>query len=258
MDGIAHVRDEMKRLRHAAQAHQGTGQSAQDPLMNQQIGEVLSEAYGHANRLTQRCASELSRSQADGCLSSDLAELKGAFSRHAEAVHQASHGAADASKCWRDLEDATQQRRKLEAELMKWQAVRRSAQARKAAVQKAIQRERALSEQWLKLREAETRLELPLIDFDIERGSIRLGDPPPEGVALPTTSLTEAVRTIAVEFGEDGNLLRAEPHPSLNLQKEAALAVKLNDIARLLTRVWCCLCKAMEDKTPGKMEVDSF
>lgn len=72
------------------------------------------------------------------------------------------------------------------------------------------------------------------------RGTIVLGS----GCAIAD----EAVRTVTVEFGKDGELISVTPHSSLNLQHEAAEVVKQDDLPALLTRVWHRICDPPEKR----------
>lgn len=91
--------------------------------------------------------------------------------------------------------------------------------------------------------EEEFKLGLPKITFDDSAGTVTLGYP----AAMPTPSEENvAVRTVLVRFDEQGKLVAAEPHHSLQLSAEAKHSVEQDDIARLLTLVWDRICQQSE------------
>jgi len=86
-------------------------------------------------------------------------------------------------------------------------------------------------------------LGLPRITFDDSAGTVTLGWPP--RIAAPSND-NIAARTVSVEFDEQGRLVRADTHPSLELSAEAKQSVETDDLARLLTLVWDRICQYAE------------
>jgi len=86
-------------------------------------------------------------------------------------------------------------------------------------------------------------LGLPSITFDDAAGTVTLAWPP----CMPVPSGDDvAVRTVSVDFDEQGALVRAHPHPSLELWAEARHSVETDDLARLLTLAWDRICQQAE------------
>merc|ERR1712136_507149 len=91
-------------------------------------------------------------------------------------------------------------------------------------------------------------LGLPRIEFDRDRGVVILGPADTDGTEPGVFCGGTAIRTVAVQHDVSGKLVRAEPHPLLQLWNEATTAVETDDLARLLTLVWDRLC----EQSPGR------
>lgn len=96
--------------------------------------------------------------------------------------------------------------------------------------------------------EEEFGLGLPIITFDDSAGTVTLGWP--SSMSVPSDD-DVAVRTVSVEFDEQGRLVRAQTHATLQLYDEAATSVDTDDLARLLTLVWDRVCQQSDGLQPG-------
>jgi len=101
--------------------------------------------------------------------------------------------------------------------------------------------------------EEEFGLGLPVITFYDSAGTVTLGWP--SSMSIPNND-DVAVRTVAVEFDEQGRLVRAETHASLQLCDEAATSVDADDLARLLTLVWDRVCQQSDGLQLGSAASD--
>jgi len=88
-------------------------------------------------------------------------------------------------------------------------------------------------------------LGLPRITFDDSAGTVILGWPPRTPVPRGDDV---AVRTVSVNFNEQGQLVDARVHPSLELWDEASLSIEKDDLARLLTLVWDKVCQLSDGR----------
>jgi len=171
--------------------------------------------------------------------------------KSAESLQRASAGALnsteDARQCWNSQEQNELRKNRLEAELRSLESQQRQHQTRINAFLKEEQREKALTEKLLQLQHAELQLGLPQLEIDHHRGVCCLGDVPRTGELQNPDVEMEALRSIKVNFDEEGTLLHAEPHPALGLSKCAEQAVAQQDFAILPTMVWNHLCEAGED-----------
>lgn len=218
--------------------------------MVQDLEVFSSSFYGGfgSHRFLGKLMSERLRDRHEAAMDADL-DLQ--TEKSAERLLKASAGAfssaEEARQCWNSLEQAELRKSRLQAELRSLQSQQRQHQTRIHAFVKEEQREKALTERLLQLQHAEMQLGLPHIDIDHRSGICYLGDPPATGEVPQRDGRdgeTEALRSIKVEFDEEGTLLHAEPHPSLGLENCAAQAVAQQDFAILPTMVWNHLCDA--------------
>jgi len=109
--------------------------------------------------------------------------------------------------------------------------------------------ERVTKEECCKIDELKAQSQLledfgfPRISFHDGRGLVILSTPNEEKSLAP-----EELRSVKVDFDDAGNLVRAEPHPALDLWNEATISVEKNDLARLLTLVWHKVREQSEDQ----------
>jgi len=223
-------------------------------IHNQLLSDVK-EAYRQARQFHEQCAQELQEAEDAGLDPDAGLDLDLGGEEAAEEIRQASaqafRGAEEARRYWMSREEGCSKKRRLEAQLRSLESQKRANQARAGAFAKEEARERALADSLEKLQEAEAQLGLPRLELDQTRGVVLMGEPP---VAGEMGTETEALRTIQIEFAEDGKLLRAEPHPVLGLERAATKAVQQDDLGALLTMAWGRLCDAAA--APGSEDLD--
>jgi len=123
----------------------------------------------------------------------------------------------------------------LQEEIARLEAQLSSTNVRAKDKQKLVETESGLAKSEQAVAEAEWGLGLPHIHFDAARSMLILEGPDGD-------SQTEAMRTVVVEFDQEGRLTRATPHSDLGLQLAGEEAVRDNDLPRLLTYVWSNVC----------------
>eukprot|EP00930_Biecheleria_cincta_P059463 TRINITY_DN45199_c0_g1_i1.p1 TRINITY_DN45199_c0_g1~~TRINITY_DN45199_c0_g1_i1.p1 ORF type:complete len:324 (+),score=96.27 TRINITY_DN45199_c0_g1_i1:52-1023(+) len=214
--------------------------------LNSQLVKELAEATRKASDLYEQCQHDLkdaeSAQQAAGA--ADL-DLQLGANRVVEALGQsdqaAVRGAQEARQLWAAREEMASRRRRLEQEIRNAEEQRRQNLRRTAALAKEQESEQRRIESFEQLLEVEEKLGLPKLVIDHARGVALLGEPlGPEDQELCGDE-AEAIRTIQVEFDQDGTLLKAEPHPALGLQQVASKAIARQDFGLLATHAWARL-----------------
>eukprot|EP00933_Yihiella_yeosuensis_P039695 TRINITY_DN3380_c3_g1_i1.p1 TRINITY_DN3380_c3_g1~~TRINITY_DN3380_c3_g1_i1.p1 ORF type:complete len:353 (-),score=93.30 TRINITY_DN3380_c3_g1_i1:265-1323(-) len=218
--------------------------------LHNQLMHDITEANKEAQQLYEQCKFELTESdlnhRGEDC-DADLDLRLGADAAAAElgqANAEARRGATEARRFWTSTEQVASLKRKLQWEISKSESRRRQDQTRADAFKNQEARERRQAEKIEELLQAEAQLGLPRIHFDRSRGVVQLGEAAAPG---EMSDETDALRTVQIEFGDDGKLLRAEPHRSLGLERSAAKAVDDEDLPGLLTLAWTRLCEGWED-----------
>jgi len=218
-----------------------------------QLLKDLTEASRRATALHETCAHDLREAELGGAgVPVDLDLQLGASGTAESLEHCADESgrfSEDAQQLWAAKGDAAVKRRRLEADLRRLEAQKRQHQARTGAFARELEREGQMIQSLLQLQEAEAQLGLPRLEIDHERGVALLGEPPGTDEVE-----AEALRTIQIQFDEDGTLRKAEPHPALGLQRFAAKAVECQDFGMLPTLAWGRLCDAAAD--PGPEDLD--
>jgi len=169
--------------------------------------------------------------------------------RLAEAAEQSWRGAEDARNFWMSKEEVANKRRRLEAELRQYEHQKRGHETRAGSFAREEAHETSIIDSIVKIQRAEAELGLPRLEIDHARGIALLGEPPREGEEDADAD-SEAMRTIQLEFAEDGTLLRAETHPALGLQRFDSKAIAKQDFGMLPTLAWKRLCDAATDEGP--------
>jgi len=169
--------------------------------------------------------------------------------RLAEAAEQSWRGAEDARNFWMSKEEVANKRRRLEAELRQYEHQKRGHETRAGSFAREGAHETSIIDSIVKIQRAEAELGLPRLEIDHARGIALLGEPPREGEEDADAD-SEAMRTIQMEFAEDGTLLRAETHPALGLQCFDSKAIAKQDFGMLPTLAWKRLCDAATDEGP--------
>lgn len=195
----------------------------------------------------------------------DMSEMGAEFSQHAgegedldlcPAWANGPHceAAADAQRETEELVRITDQRQResekrqhFEAELQSLELELKKVQARSKTYRQQQKQAFQCVDSLEKLHEAHLQLGFPDITFHEVAQS---GGASQCTVVLSGSGVSadEAVRTVMVKFGPDGDLSSATPHASLGLQQEAAAAVKCDDLSALLTMVWHRICEPTERK----------
>lgn len=228
---------------------------AREEQLCSQLLNDIQEAYKQCRQLHEQCSQELREGELSERLTAmddDLDLVLGADETAAhldQAAGDCFEGAENARSLFRAREEAAVMRRRLEAELEMYEAQNRSNRARAGAFKREESRERAHSDSIRQLQEAEAQLGLPRLEIDHIRKVALLGEPP---AAWESSTETEELRTLHIDFTDDGKLIRADLHPALGLQTAAAKAVANDDLAALLTTAWARLC----DATDGLGESD--
>lgn len=214
--------------------------------VNCHLVKELAEATRKASDLYEQCQQDLKDAEAAQQSPSvgDL-DLQLEASRFADALGQsdqgAVHGAQEARQLWAAREEIISKRRRLEQEIHIAEEQRRQNVRRAAALAREQQSEERRIESYEQLLEAEEKLGLPKLVIDHARGVALLGEPLGPADQEPCGDEAEAIRTIQVEFGQDGSLLKAEPHPALELQQVASKAIARQDFGLLATHAWARL-----------------
>lgn len=139
-------------------------------------------------------------------------------------------------------------RRRLQQELWSLEREQTKQEAKLAELGRLEEHERRQIESLSSMAQLSESLGLPRIEFDRDRGVVILGPADTDGTEPGVFCGGTAIRTVAVQHDVSGKLVRAEPHPLLQLWNEATTAVETDDLARLLTLVWDRLC----EQSPGR------
>lgn len=218
----------------------------EEQLCSQLLNEIEA-AYKQCKQLHEQCSQELREGELSERLTAmddDLDLVLGADETAAhldQAAAESFEGAENARSLLHAREDAAVKRRRLEAELQMYESQNRSNRARAGAFKREESRERALADSIRQLQEAEAQLGLPRLEIDHIRKVALLGEPP---AAWESSIETEELRTLQIDFADDGKLIQAVPHPALGLETAAAKAVINDDLGALLTTAWARLCDA--------------
>eukprot|EP00929_Paragymnodinium_shiwhaense_P108241 TRINITY_DN74569_c0_g1_i1.p1 TRINITY_DN74569_c0_g1~~TRINITY_DN74569_c0_g1_i1.p1 ORF type:complete len:344 (-),score=99.75 TRINITY_DN74569_c0_g1_i1:272-1303(-) len=221
--------------------------------------EQVVEATNSNRRLFEQCQRDLESVQqadADGIMPMDIcgdAGRDGSQGVHGQAVREA--GIATQEVATRFLKvngEMATRRQALEQELAHLREQQRLDQRRARYFEKLTQEEIVQCGHLERLLMAEDQLGLPRYYFDDARSVVTVCAPESEalsataGIADFLRNIREDIRTVEVKYDEAGRLLHAEPHPSLGLDAEAAIAVERDDLGRLLTSVWAQMLRAAQ------------
>lgn len=220
--------------------------------VHKKLHRSLAEAFDEAREAASSCSRELDMLQSQ----QDLAEIGAdqhvgegedldlcpswANGPHSEAAEDARRGTNELSRVSSLREGELEKRARLEFEVQCLEKELKQAQDRTGSCQQEYQEHKLGADNMDMVRENLLQLGFPEITFTdcgtvVLSGRSAIGD-------------DEALRTLAVEFGEDGQLTRATPHTALGLQREAAEAVKRDDPQWLFTLAWHRICDPAEQK----------
>lgn len=229
----------------------------QEEEVHKQLHASITEAYDAALE-AQRSGSmalDLLNSQQDGA---ELAYHMGegedldlcppwANGPHNEAAGETMRGLHELQRVTSAGQQEAQKRNLLEAEVQRWELQLKQAKARKLHYQQQHKEAKDCADSLDKINKAQIELGFPSVTFN---EAPQRGDTSECRIVLsgPGTSADEAIRTVNVVFGKDGELTHATPHLSLGMQREADESVKRDDLPRLLTMVWHRICDGKRRK----------
>jgi len=220
--------------------------------VHKELHRSLADAFDEAREAASSCTRELDMLQSQ----QDLAEIGAdqhvgegedldlcpswANGPHSEAAEEARRGTDELSRVASLREVELVKRSQLEFEVQRLEQELKQAQDRTGSCQQDYKQHKSCADSLDMIRENQLQLGFPDITFTddgtvVLSGHSAIGD-------------DEALRTLAVDFNEDGQLTRATPHTALGLQREAAEAVKRDDLPWLLTLAWHRICDPAEQK----------
>jgi len=211
--------------------------------LHKQIAEAFDEAreaYGTGKRelemlRSQEDLSEMGQHMGEG---EDL-DLCPSWENgpHSEAAEDSRIRTDELASVVSARQQEAQKKAGLEAELMQLEHELKQAKARSTTSQQQHKQAAECADSLEKINQAHLQLGFPQITFhevDAGKSDVVLGD--------DSAGVDQALRTVRIEVGKDGELTRALPHPALVLQHEASEAVKRDDLPYLLTLAWHRIC----------------
>lgn len=167
---------------------------------------------------------------------------------HSEAAEAARRGTSELAEVMSLRQHEARKRDNLEAELQELENEFAQVKARSKTWRQESKEAFECANSLETVHQAQMELGFPKLTFLEET---RFGDGSRCDVVLMggAASTDEALHTVGLEFGKDGELTRATPHAALGLQREAGEAVKRDDLPWLLTMVWHRICEPSERKT---------
>lgn len=216
--------------------------------LHKQIAEAFDEAreaYSTGKRelemlLSQEDLSEMGQHMGEG---EDL-DLCPPWANgpHSEAAEDSRIRTDELASVVSSRQQEAQKKSCLEAELLQLEHELKQAKARSTTSQQQHKQAADCADSLEKINEAQLQLGFPQITFheapktggDAGQCDVVLGD--------DSAGIDQALRTVRIEVGKDGELTRATPHPALVLQHEASEAVKRDDLPYLLTLAWHRIC----------------
>jgi len=164
----------------------------------------------------------------------------GESSKETTALGQRSEeDARQAAACLEDgfQEESVKRRRLDNEEYMQLLTWHRENTATRAELERLEAREKTRIEALEELARREVELGLPDLEYDDAIGAIIICDPREGRAGSILSGLSKELRTVQVNYDDDGRLTRAQTHPSLKLDFECQRAVLDDDVAPLLTKV---------------------
>jgi len=220
-----------------------------------QLYRSIAEAFEEAREAANTCYRELEMLQSQQDLSEAGAEVgQRAFEGedldlcppwtngpHAEAADNARRGTDELARVASLHQREMEKRTHLEFEMQWLETQLKKAKDRSStSIQQQKEAHECIKSMEI-LCQAQLDLGFPDISFNDPAGTVILSGSAAAGVE-------EALRTVHLEFGKDGRLLRVAAHADLGLQREASEAVKHDDLPAFLTMVWHRICDPAEQK----------
>lgn len=228
--------------------------------------ELLSTQCAENRKLHEQCKRDLEalENAAEGDDAGDAvapmdicadAGRTGAQGVHGQAVREAGLGLQDAAMRMLKVNgEQASQKHELEMELARLQEQAKLHRRRAKHYEKEAKKEAEAVQSYMKLLDAEDKLGLPHYKFIHEQGVVVVE--PPSMTAFQGNrrigeflhKLDRKICTVALQYDADGSLKSAKAHEILGLDGEAELAVKEDDLGRLLTAVWAKMLLAAESQ----------
>lgn len=219
--------------------------------LHKSIAQAYEEARGVANMCSRQL--DLLHSQQDDTEGAELGQHAGegedldlcppwANGPHVEAAEEAARGTDELSRVMSLHQLELDKKGQLVEEMQRLERELGQGKCQTKECERQHKQALELVDGLSKVREGQLELGFPDITFHdthqhngSSRSTVILS-----GAAGAHTD--ETVRSLTVEFAEDGHLTRATPNPALCLDHKTAQAAKLDDLPSLLTMVWHRVC----------------
>lgn len=219
-----------------------------------QLHKNVAEAYEEAREAANMCSRQLDLLQSQQEEGSELGHRAGegedldlcppwAHGPHGEAAEEAARGTDELQRVVSLHQQELDKRAHMVDELKRLEMDLE--QAKLQTNESQIQHKKVLdgASQLEQVSVAQRELGFPDITF---HDACQLGDDASKSTVVLSGaaggSVDEALRSVTVEFAKSGRLIRAVPHLTHGLEREAAEAVKHDDLPSLLTMVWHRIC----------------